>query len=99
MNRGTETEEQIQKRLRNAKGELEQGKLPGLFDHILVNDDLEACYQTLKVVNANQKTFLLSLNILLMKMLMFYLVYRISWAYMNLLTIQTDLVKYPFKVP
>lgn len=46
--RGTETEEQIQKRLRNAKGELEQGKFPGLFDHILVNDDLEACYQTLK---------------------------------------------------
>ncbi|CAO2822202.1 unnamed protein product [Amaranthus hypochondriacus] len=46
--RGTETEEQIQKRLRNAKGELEQSRTPGLFDHILVNDDLEACYQTLK---------------------------------------------------
>ncbi|XP_021724105.1 guanylate kinase 2-like [Chenopodium quinoa] len=46
--RGTETEEQLQKRLRNAKGELEQGKSPGLFDHVLVNDDLEACYQTLK---------------------------------------------------
>lgn len=46
--RGTETEEQIQKRLRNAKGELDQGKSPGLFDHILVNDDLESCYQTLK---------------------------------------------------
>ncbi|KAL2923636.1 Guanylate kinase 2 [Bienertia sinuspersici] len=46
--RGTETEEQIQKRLRNAKGELDEGKSPGLFDHILVNDDLEACYKTLK---------------------------------------------------
>ncbi|XP_023766468.1 guanylate kinase 2 [Lactuca sativa] len=46
--RGTETEEQIQKRLRNAKAELEQGKSPGLFDHILVNDDLEACYERLK---------------------------------------------------
>ncbi|KAK9664342.1 hypothetical protein RND81_14G034800 [Saponaria officinalis] len=46
--RGTETEEHIQKRLRNAKGELEQGKSPGLFDHILVNDDLEACYKILK---------------------------------------------------
>lgn len=47
--RGTEVEEQIQKRLRNAKAELEQGKSPGLFDHILVNDDLESCYEKLKV--------------------------------------------------
>ncbi|KAL0346250.1 UNVERIFIED_CONTAM: Guanylate kinase [Sesamum radiatum] len=46
--RGTETEEQIQKRLRNAKAELEQGNSPGLFDHILVNDDLEKCYENLK---------------------------------------------------
>lgn len=49
VNRGTETEEQIQKRLRNAKAELEQGKSSGLFDHILVNNDLEACYEQLKV--------------------------------------------------
>nr|XP_043620409.1 guanylate kinase 2-like isoform X2 [Erigeron canadensis] len=48
--RGTETEEQIQKRLRNAKAELEQGNTSGLFDHILVNDDLEACYERLKNV-------------------------------------------------
>lgn len=48
-NRGTETEEQIQKRLRNAKAELEQGTSSGLFDHILVNDNLEACYERLKV--------------------------------------------------
>lgn len=46
--RGSETEEQIQKRLRNAKGELDQARLPGLFDHILVNDDLETCYKSLK---------------------------------------------------
>ncbi|GAB4843842.1 Guanylate kinase 2 [Ancistrocladus abbreviatus] len=46
--RGTETEEQIQKRLQNAKVELEQGRSPGLFDHILVNDDLEACFKCLK---------------------------------------------------
>ncbi|KAD5317553.1 hypothetical protein E3N88_17499 [Mikania micrantha] len=46
--RGTETEEQIQKRLRNAKAELEQGNSPDLFDHILVNSDLEACYKRLK---------------------------------------------------
>ncbi|CAI9259568.1 unnamed protein product [Lactuca saligna] len=48
--RGTETEEQIQKRLRNAKSELEQGKSSGLFDHVLVNDDLEACYERLKKI-------------------------------------------------
>ncbi|KNA07494.1 hypothetical protein SOVF_171200 [Spinacia oleracea] len=46
--RGTETEDQLQKRLRNAKGELEQGRSPGLFDHVLINDDLDACYLTLK---------------------------------------------------
>ncbi|XP_043692241.1 guanylate kinase 2-like [Telopea speciosissima] len=46
--RGTETEEQIQKRLRNAKMELEQGKSSGLFDHMLINDNLETCYETLK---------------------------------------------------
>ncbi|XP_059301804.1 guanylate kinase 2-like [Lycium ferocissimum] len=46
--RATETEEQIQKRLRNARVELEQGKSSGLFDHILVNDDLESCYENLK---------------------------------------------------
>jgi len=48
--RGTETEEQVQKRLRNAKAELEQGRTSGLFDHILVNDDLGTCYQNLKVL-------------------------------------------------
>ncbi|KZV14499.1 guanylate kinase 2 [Dorcoceras hygrometricum] len=46
--RGTETEEQIQKRLRNAKLELEQGNSPGLFDHTLVNDNLDICYENLK---------------------------------------------------
>ncbi|KAL3632461.1 Guanylate kinase 2 [Castilleja foliolosa] len=46
--RATETEEQIQKRLRNAKAELEQSNSPGLFDHILVNDNLETCYEKLK---------------------------------------------------
>ncbi|KAJ4969651.1 hypothetical protein NE237_002750 [Protea cynaroides] len=46
--RGTETEEQVQKRLRNAKAEIEQGKSSDLFDHILINDDLEACYEKLK---------------------------------------------------
>ncbi|XP_057770319.1 guanylate kinase 2 [Salvia miltiorrhiza] len=46
--RGTETEEQIQKRLRNAKAEIDQGTSPGLFDHTLINDDLQTCYENLK---------------------------------------------------
>ncbi|KAF8396155.1 hypothetical protein HHK36_017768 [Tetracentron sinense] len=46
--RGTETEEQVQKRLRNARVELEHATSPGLFDHLLVNDDLETCYESLK---------------------------------------------------
>ncbi|KAL2464686.1 Guanylate kinase 2 [Forsythia ovata] len=46
--RGTETEEQIQKRLSNARTELDQANSPGLFDHNLVNDDLETCYENLK---------------------------------------------------
>ncbi|WOK95476.1 guanylate kinase 1-like [Canna indica] len=46
--RGTETEEAIQKRLRNARAELDEAKSPGLFDHLLVNDELEACYENLK---------------------------------------------------
>ncbi|KAE8098806.1 hypothetical protein FH972_016843 [Carpinus fangiana] len=46
--RGTETEEQILKRLRNAQAEIEQGQLSGIFDHILYNDNLEDCYESLK---------------------------------------------------
>ncbi|XP_047323196.1 guanylate kinase 1-like isoform X2 [Impatiens glandulifera] len=46
--RGTETEEQIEKRLLNAKKELEQGQSTGLFDHVLINDDLDNCYEQLK---------------------------------------------------
>ncbi|CAL9764212.1 unnamed protein product [Musa acuminata subsp. burmannicoides] len=53
--RGTETEEQVQKRLRNARAELDEGRSPGLFDHILVNDDLETCYETLKKLLASDE--------------------------------------------
>ncbi|KAK7285576.1 hypothetical protein RJT34_20352 [Clitoria ternatea] len=46
--RGTETEEQILKRLRNAEAEIEQGKSSNIFDFILYNDNLEECYEKLK---------------------------------------------------
>ncbi|KAH9305164.1 hypothetical protein KI387_009568, partial [Taxus chinensis] len=48
--RGTEKEEDVQKRLRTAKTELEHGRKSNLFDHILVNDDLETCYLSLKEI-------------------------------------------------
>lgn len=48
--RGTETEEQILKRLRNAEAEIKEGESSGIFDHFLFNDNLEECYLSLKVV-------------------------------------------------
>eukprot|EP00850_Spirogloea_muscicola_P016538 SM000135S26982 [mRNA] locus=s135:38563:48888:+ [translate_table: standard] len=48
--RGTETEVQIQKRLGNAKAEIEKGKDPSLFQHVLVNDELESTYDKLKLL-------------------------------------------------
>jgi guanylate kinase len=46
--RGTETEESLQKRLTQAKNELEYAKQPGAHDKIIVNDDLESAYKELK---------------------------------------------------
>ncbi|KAF5737700.1 putative guanylate kinase [Tripterygium wilfordii] len=46
--RGTEAEEQVLKRLRNAEAEIEQGKSSCIFDHILYNDNLDECYKNLK---------------------------------------------------
>ncbi|XP_010505985.1 PREDICTED: guanylate kinase 1-like [Camelina sativa] len=46
--RGTETEEQIQKRLRNAEAEIKEGKSSGIFGLMLYNDNLEECYKKLK---------------------------------------------------
>ncbi|KAJ5583684.1 hypothetical protein N7535_002304 [Penicillium sp. DV-2018c] len=46
--RGTETEESLQKRLAQARNELEYAKLPGSHDKIVVNDDLEKAYVELR---------------------------------------------------
>eukprot|EP00934_Nitzschia_sp_Nitz4_P005886 Nitzschia sp. Nitz4//scaffold3_size479765//202151//202848//NITZ4_000084-RA/size479765-augustus-gene-1.563-mRNA-1//1//CDS//3329550710//5876//frame0 len=43
--RGTETEESIQKRLGNAKKEMDYGHEPGNFDRIFVNEGLEECFE------------------------------------------------------
>ncbi|KAG9257727.1 P-loop containing nucleoside triphosphate hydrolase protein [Emericellopsis atlantica] len=46
--RQTETEESLQKRLNQAKKELEFSKVSGVHDTIIVNDDLEAAYKKLE---------------------------------------------------
>lgn len=49
--RGTETEESLQKRLDTAKSELDYEKNEKhAFDHVIVNDDLESAYEKLKVI-------------------------------------------------
>ena len=46
--RGTETEESITTRLKNAKGEMDYMDKPGFFDLVIVNDNLDAAYAKLK---------------------------------------------------
>jgi guanylate kinase len=46
--RGTETDESLEKRLNQAKNELEFSKQPGAHDKIVVNDDLDIAYKELK---------------------------------------------------
>ncbi|KAK9538590.1 hypothetical protein VZT92_003752 [Zoarces viviparus] len=47
--RKTETEESLQKRLKAAKKDMELGKEPGVFDVLIVNDNLEDAYGQLKL--------------------------------------------------
>ncbi|CAM6124138.1 unnamed protein product [Calypogeia fissa] len=46
--RGTETEEQIRNRLKNAKAEMDRSGDVTLFDHLLVNDKIDDTYEQLK---------------------------------------------------
>lgn len=48
--RGTESEEKIKLRLKNARGELAYLQKPEFFDAIIVNDDLERAYAALQAV-------------------------------------------------
>ena len=47
-NRGTENEEKIQLRLKNALIEMEASKRDNFWDAVLVNDQLDLCYKELK---------------------------------------------------
>lgn len=46
--RGTETEESVQRRLAQAKKELEFAQQPGVHDRVIVNDNLDRAYEELK---------------------------------------------------
>ncbi|KAM5158424.1 guanylate kinase isoform 2-T2 [Mantella aurantiaca] len=46
--RKTESEDSLQKRLRAAREDIEISKEPGLFDAVIVNDDLEVAYGQLR---------------------------------------------------
>lgn len=46
--RGSEKAEDIQKRLAQAKNEIEYSDTPGVHDKIIVNDDLQKAYQELE---------------------------------------------------
>lgn len=51
--RGTEKPEEIERRLRNARGEVQ---LMGKYQYLVVNDDLEAAYRTLQgIVDAEKQ--------------------------------------------
>lgn len=45
--RGTESPEQLQTRLANAQREIEYGRTPGNFDHLIVNDRFDRAYEDL----------------------------------------------------
>jgi len=50
VGRGTETPESVERRLNNAKKELEYAHKPGFFNHVIVNIDLETAYAELKAI-------------------------------------------------
>ena len=50
--RGTESEEQITTRLRNARDEMASLEETGLYDHIIINSELESCFKELQTVAA-----------------------------------------------
>lgn len=50
VGRNTETKEQIEKRLRNAKAEISSLNEKGLFDYLLINDDLDETLNQLRAV-------------------------------------------------
>ncbi|XP_029285281.1 guanylate kinase 1b [Cottoperca gobio] len=52
--RQTETEESLQKRLEAARIDMELSNEPGVFDVVIVNDDLERAYEELKDILSDE---------------------------------------------
>ncbi|XP_053323401.1 guanylate kinase isoform X3 [Spea bombifrons] len=52
--RKTESEESLQKRLKAAREDMEISKEPGLFDAVIINDDLDRAYADLKELLADE---------------------------------------------
>ena len=48
--RQTDTEGAIEKRLKEAKESMEFSKEPGMYDHIVTNDQLDTAYQSLREI-------------------------------------------------
>ena len=42
--RNTEDEDSLKERVHNARKEMDKAHTPGLFDHVVVNDDLDTCF-------------------------------------------------------
>jgi guanylate kinase len=53
--RGTEKEESIQKRLAQARNEMEYSQTDGVHDLVIVNDDLEQAYKELEAFIFKEK--------------------------------------------
>jgi len=52
--RQTETEESLQKRLEAARIDMELSKEPGVFDMVIINDDLDKAYEELTAILSDE---------------------------------------------
>lgn len=48
--RQTDSEAAIEKRLKEAKESMEFSKEPGMYDHVILNDQLEVAYQAFREI-------------------------------------------------
>jgi guanylate kinase len=55
--RQTDSESAIEKRLKEAKESMEFSKEPGMYDHIILNDQLDVAYQHLKEILLKVRPF------------------------------------------
>ncbi|XP_052813436.1 guanylate kinase-like isoform X2 [Mya arenaria] len=57
--RGTETEESLKKRLDSVQEAMDYAKVPGAYDHIIVNDNLDIAYEKFKGILSAEYSSLL----------------------------------------